>query len=37
MKALGKILNNFGVVSMKYGVLKEYRVSTEIMINSKEL
>lgn len=37
MKAFGKILNNFGVVSMKYGVLKEYQVSTEITISSKEL
>ena len=37
MKALGNILNNFAVVSMKYGVLKEFQVSTEIKINSKEL
>ena len=37
IKALGNILNNFGVISMKYGVLKEFQVSIEFKINSNEL
>lgn len=37
IKILANILNNFGVISMKYGVLKPFKIGVEIKINSDEL
>ena len=37
LRAIGLILNNYGVVSMKYGVLKEYKVTVNINLNEDEL
>ena len=37
LKVIGLILNNYGVASMKYGVLKEYNVTINLEINEDEL